>query len=151
MSLVSLSAVSSIHRTGKSMMIARIVSRTISIPELSLRSRRTGGAAVSPTMPSSAIPAGWMCVAIVLPLLQLVEVTQIELRGDRDDDHHQDPVRRGAAGVKAEERDLVDVVRERLRGAARTAAREDVDEVEEPEGLDRPEHHRDQQQRRDQR
>ena len=64
MSLVSLSAVSSIHRTGNSITIAKIASSTISIPEPSLRRRRTGGGAVSPTMPLSATPAGWMCVAI---------------------------------------------------------------------------------------
>ena len=60
MSRVSFSAVSSIHRTGKSITMAKIASSTISTPEPSLRRRRTGGSAVSPTIPSSASPAGWM-------------------------------------------------------------------------------------------
>ena len=65
MSLVSLSAVSSIQTTGNSITIAKIVSSTISMPEPSLRLRRMGGgAAVSPAIPSSATPAGWMCAAI---------------------------------------------------------------------------------------
>ena len=66
MSLVSLSAVSSIQRTGKSITTAKIASRTISMPEPNLRLRRTGGGpAVSPAIPASATPAGWMCAAIV--------------------------------------------------------------------------------------
>ena len=64
MSLVSFSAVSSIQRTGNSITIANSASTAISIPEPSLRRRRMGGGAVSPTMPLSATPAGWMCVAI---------------------------------------------------------------------------------------
>ena len=65
MSRVSFSAVSSIHRTGKSMTTANSVSSTISTPEPSRRRRRTGGAAVSPAMPASASSEGWMWVAIV--------------------------------------------------------------------------------------
>ena len=65
MSAVVFSAVSSIQTTGNSITIMKTASRTISMPELNLRSPlRTGGAAVSPAMPLSERPSGWMWVAI---------------------------------------------------------------------------------------
>ncbi len=61
MSFVSFRAVSSIHRTGNSITIMKIASSTISIAEPNLRSPlRGGGATVSPTMPLSESPSGWM-------------------------------------------------------------------------------------------
>ena len=64
MSRVSLSAVSSIQTTGNSITIMKTASSRISMPEPSLRLRRTGGATVSPAMPLSDRPSGWMWVAI---------------------------------------------------------------------------------------
>src|ERR671936_726031 len=95
MSRWSLSAVSSIHRTGKSITIANSASSAI-----------------------SSAPATFMRRGMSA-LLDSVEVAQIELRQDRHHDHHQDPVGGRAPGVEAEERDLVDLERQRLRRRAR--------------------------------
>ena len=151
MSLPSLSAVSSIQTTGKSITIANTREQDDLDPgaELALTAdgRVRGLAGDARVGQVAALDMGRHGLA----LLEAVEVAQVELRGDDHDDHHQDSVRGRAPGVEAEERDLVDVERQRLGRAARAALGEDVDQVEEAEGLDRPEHHRDQQQRPHQR
>src|SRR3954470_12538993 len=125
MSRCCLTDVSNIQTTGNSITTARIVRSTISMPDPLGRKRpprpRTSSGSSRSTM--SSICAGTdMSVR-----LHAAQVADVDLREQDHDDHHQDPVGGGEAGVEVLEPDLIDLERERLRRAARAAAGEDVD------------------------
>src|SRR5580765_8035589 len=113
MSRCCLTDVSNIQTTGKSITTARTLRRTISSAEPRGLNRpprpRTAAGSSRSTMSS-------MCAGTDTSVgLHAAQVADVDLREQDHDDHHQDPVGGGEAGVEVLEADLVDLERERLR------------------------------------